>query len=87
VSALDFENGVLYGFTQSTSQIITINTQTGAGTFLVNESGTSNYIDAVATAAPAAPPPPAPAVPEPSSLMVFTVAVIALSVSARLRRR
>jgi len=45
VWALDFENGTLFGFT-SGGQIVSLNTTTGVGTFVANESQASPIITA-----------------------------------------
>jgi PEP-CTERM motif len=58
VSALDFENGTLYGFTVG-AQIITIDTATATGTFLVNQNSVRVVSAAEAT------------VPEPGSLCLL----------------
>jgi PEP-CTERM motif len=76
VGAMDFEKGTLYGFTLS-GQIITINTATGSGTFLVNQQ-TSSAVFAAATAASA--------VPEPGSLCLLSLGLAAVA-TFRLRVR
>jgi hypothetical protein len=83
VNALDFENGTLYGFTEN-GKIISINTLTGAGTFLVNESGmTAAFINAVATADPG----PVSTVPEPSSLILLGVGAVCVLGYGRRQRK
>jgi hypothetical protein len=79
VLATDFENGTLYGFTTS-GQIISINTGTGAGTFVANQS--SGDVFSAATAG-------AGAVPEPASLTMMNggLAMVALVALARRRGR
>ena len=62
VFALDYENGTLYGFTGH-GQIVSIDTSTGVGTFVANQS--SGDIFSAATAASA--------VPEPASLILLGI--------------
>jgi PEP-CTERM motif len=73
--ALDFEGSTLYGFTQG-GQIVSIDTTSGAGTFLANES--SGIVLAATTAA---------AVPEPAALTLFAIGIGSAGIAACCRRR
>jgi hypothetical protein len=75
VSALDFENGTLYGFTAG-EQIVTIDTTTGAGTFLVNQSESARVISATSAA-----------VPEPGSLCLLCLGLAGLAARCESYRR
>ena len=70
VFALDFEGSTLYGFTAG-GQIVTINTTSGAGTFLAGQQQGSGvvYSDATASAA----------VPEPATLTLFGIGVTVIA--------
>jgi hypothetical protein len=81
VTGLDYEGGTLYGFTLD-GKLISINTQTGVGTFLVNESGANNYISVGATADPGA-----AAAPEPSTLVLLGIGAAGVAWYGRRWRR
>lgn len=76
ITTTDFENSTLYGFTTG-SQVVTINTSTGAGILLLTQ-GTGQVLSAATAAA---------AVPEPASLCLFAIGVGLVCMSrSRMRR-
>jgi hypothetical protein len=74
IYALDYEDSTLYGFTAN-GQIVTIDTTTGVGTFLVNESSGDVYS---ATSA---------SVPEPTSFVLLAFVGVTGMAGYILRRR
>jgi len=68
VNAMDYQNGTLYGFTVN-GQIITIDTATATGTFLVNQGSPGRVVSATA------------AVPEPGSVCLLGIGIAGAVVS------
>jgi len=83
VDALDFQNGTLYGFTDNPSTaIISINTTTGAGTFVANIDPSLESVSGAAPAISAS-----AGVPEPSGLAVCGIVIACCLIAHAWRQR